>query len=331
MTLMIAAPLAMASVALAGVTYEPGFGGVAYYTHNSADNVISFDWTASSDFYYMTSGGFPDTNVWRANGANPVNVYAEPNNYAGASVLTIGDNVYFNDSLAAQNMWKYGPLSGSTSSSLVSHVTPNWGLYSDGSALFTTGAVGFGTSHIYYSPLDGNGNLTADPATDLGETFGGSGPLAFDASGNLYYAPGYNDKSIYRWDAAAVSDAIADPVNDPLPQTGVLWYDYSADYTGLTGAAGMAFDAEGDLLLTLTDFSNPSKLVEFDVDGTGAYASHQDILTSTDRLGDVRFANGGVYVANGNQVLQIVPEPSAFAALMGLASLLFVRRLQHRG
>jgi hypothetical protein len=182
--------------------------------------------------------------------------------------------------------------------------------------MFITGAPGFGTNHIYHTALVSSGNFVSAPA-DLGVTSGSSGPVVFDSAGNLFYAPGYYDKKIYKWSAAEVASAIADPTANPLPAaSGKVWWDYSIDFSGVSGATGMAIDANGNLVMTLTDFINPSYLVEVNVSG-GAYGgNYTSILSSTDRLGDVAFHNGSLYVANANQILQVVPEPSACLLLL---------------
>lgn len=314
----------------ASLTFGSGFGGNVFHTHSTADSVVSFDW-AGGDFYTMTSAGFPDVNVWRHSGSGTTNIHAAPSNFAGASVLAIGDYVYFNDSTTenVQNIWKYGPLSGTPAASVTS-TTPNSGLYSNQGDLFITGAIGFGTNEIFRSALDGNGDLVTDPATSLGTTFGGSGPIIFDGAGNLFYAPGFSDKRIFRWTAAQVQAAIADPINNPLPTTGVEWYDYSDDFD-VSGATGMILDANGNLVISLTDFSNPSFLVEFGVDPFGDHSGHTVIATSTSRLGDVRFYDGSVYFASGNEVFQVIPEPAHFAFAGGVLVLLLVVYRSRRG
>jgi len=327
--------LAIGATALAGhvhasLTFGSGFGGNVYHTHSTTDRVTSFDW-AGGDFYTMTSAGFPDVNVWRHTGFGTTNIHAQPSNFAGSSVIAIGDYLYFNDSTSDdQNIWKFGPLSG-TPAAILTSTTANSGLYSDGSDLFIAGAMGFGTNEVFHSTLNSSGELVSDPATSLGTTFGSSGPLAFDGAGNLFYAPGFGDTRIFRWTAAQVQAAIADPVADPLPTTGVEWYDYSSDFN-VSGATGMVVDAAGNLVVSLTDFSNPSFLVTFGVDLFGAYGGHTQIATSTNRLGDVRFHEGSIYFAYDNEVFQVIPEPAHFAFGGGLLALLLVvyRRQKNR-
>ena len=307
----------------AAVTFESGFSGTAYYSHSTTDSVISFDW-AGGDLFAMTSAGYPDVKVWKHSGAGLTSIYSNPANYAGASLVTIGDYVYFNDSDFSniQYIRKYGPLSGTSSTTQIS-TAYNWGLYGHDGDLFITGAVGWGTNQIFHSALNSSGDLVSDPATSLGTTSGASGPIAFDALGNLFYAPGFGDLSIYRWSAAEVAAAIIDPASNPLSVAGALWHDYSADFATAGGGTGMVVSDEDNLLLTLTNFTDPSQLVEFQTDGSGAFAGYQGILSSTDRLGDLRYRDGEIYVAAGNQIFEVtaVPEPAVFALYLGLLSL----------
>lgn len=301
-----------------------GFGVSVFYTHSSADGIISYDWDAAQNLYYMTAAGFPDVTVWKSSGGAPTGIYANPNRFSGASVVAIGDYVYFNDSdfSNAQYIHSYGPVSGAAVATQIS-TTRNSGLYGHGGDLFIAGAPGFGTNRIYHSDLAGNGTLVSNPATDLGVTSGSSGPLEFDVAGDLYYAPGYGDLGIYKWSALEVASAIANPIANPLNTPGHLWLNYSALYPTASGATSMLFDADGDLLVTLSNFVDPSALVEFGVGAGGVYDSTAlEILTDTGRLGELRELNGGVFVSSDNKIFQVVPEPGAALLLAGCAVLL---------
>lgn len=319
----------LAPASFGAITYNNGFGGVASYTHTTSDSVVSFDWSSTGQLFYMTSSGFPDINVWRDNGGSPQAVYSEPNNFSGASVTAIGNYIYFNDSTSGgtQNIWKFGPTNGSPATTLIS-TAANSTLTGHNGDLFIAGdGNGNFVNENFYTDLDGNGDFTGS-VVNLGENFGSSGPIVFDAVGDMYYAPGFNDKSIYKWTAAQVADAIAGI--STLPTTGVLWYDYSADFANQSGATGMALDADGNLIVSITDFVNDSVLVQFGVDGTGDFDGVlTQILSTTTRLGDVRNYNDDIYVAANNTVLQIIPEPGSTGMLLGLiagVAVLIVRR-----
>jgi len=319
--------------AQAGITYiNPGYGSSTFLTHGNSDTVQSFDWDSSGNLYYSTTtGSFNFGGLYKNSSGNQV--VSGSSDFASTSVVAIGDHVYYNTSdFSNQKIYSYGPLSGSPSASLVS-TTANYGLYTHNGELFITGSVGFGTNHIYHSTLDGSGNLVSDPATDLGVTSGGSGPLAFDGSGNLYYAPGFSDPSIYKFSASEVAAAISDPTGSPLSVTGNLWLDYSSIYSAYSGGTSMAFDADGNLLLTLTNFVDPSLLVKFGVDGlSGNYDSTATtVLEDSGILGELRSHGGDLYVASGNQIITVAagPEPSTYA-LLGLGLLTFALVLKRR-
>ncbi|EDY20208.1 hypothetical protein CfE428DRAFT_2132 [Chthoniobacter flavus Ellin428] len=296
-----------------------GYTAVPYYTHTTSDNIVSYDWDANANLYYMTSTGFPDINMWKTNGGSPVNIYANPNNFAGASVVDIGNFVYFNDSDFSnnQNIHAYGPLTGTPSQAIVS-TTANYGLYNHGGDLFLTGAVGSGSNQIFYSHLAANGTLVSSPAISLGTTGGGSGPLAFDAAGDLYFAPGFGDSNIYKWSGVELANAIANPSLDPLSTAGHVWVNYGGLFPTVSGATSMLVDPSGNLLVTLTDFTNPSDLVSFGANSNGDYSGIEStILTDTGLLGELREHDGGTYVSANNEIVQVIPEPAALSMAMG--------------
>lgn len=315
---------------------DPAYSFSIYHTHSVPTSaIVSFDWDSGGTAYYQASTdsyNFGGLFTW--NGLTQGTAVAGSSDFSGASTVRIGDNIYYNTSgLPDQKVWKYGPLSGSPAASKIS-TNANWGLFRRGAdEMFITGAPGFGTNQIFRATLDGSGNFTSAPVS-LGVTIGSSGPIAFDLLGNMYYAPGFGDLNIYKYTAADVAAAIADPVSNPLPSAASrLWYNYSLNFSDVSGGAGMAFEEDGDLLVTLTDFSSPSLLVRFDVDSLGAFEDLNPILSSTDRLGDVRFRDGSIYVGNANTIMQVVPEPGTLGlvALGGLTLGWLRLRRRHRG
>ncbi len=307
---LVQASLSHAAVSILDSTYSFS----TYHNHSvSSECVVSFDWDNSDGLYYQTStSSFSFGGLFKWDGATQTTaVTGNSSLFAGASAVRIGDNLYYNtsDFSNTQFIAKYGPLSSSPSSSNISTAN-NWGLYRRSAGeMFITGVVGSGLNEVFYATLDSSGNFTSAPLS-LGLTIGSSGPIAFDSSNNMYYAPGFGDLKIYKFTSADVAAAIADPTNNPLPSpSSRLWRNYSSDFSNVSGATGMAFDASGNLLLTLTDFMNPSYLVRFDVDAFGDYAGFSSILSSTTRLGDVRFKDASIYLANENTILQVVPEP----------------------
>jgi hypothetical protein len=301
---------------------DPAYSATVYLTHANSDAVTSYDWTANGDAYYSTgTSSYTFGGLNRFNGTTISNVVPASSEFNGASVVAIGNNIYYNTSDSEnQYIHKYGPVGGSPAASLIS-TTANYSLHTFSGSLFITGSTGFGPNHIYNSAIDGSGNLVSNPARDLGETGGASGPLAFDSAGNLYYAPGYGDSTIYRFTSAEVADALAGVPGSSLSATGHDWLDYTALYAG--GASSMLVDANGVLIVSFTDFVAGSSLATFNVDGSGAYGgSTALILESDDRLGEIRLHDGALYVADGNSIYQVIPEPSSLLlSAFGLALL----------
>ncbi len=326
---LLAAALAAAATlasATAEVTYlRPGYSESTYY-NAGANDIVSFDWSDSGDLYYLGSAAYTYQGLLRWNGTTTTTVVAPTaGTYPGASVISYGGSIYYNTSDSTDQYIHRYDISGSTTTPV--STAPNYFLAGSG-GLFITGAVGWGTNHIYYSAIDGSGNLVNDPPLDLGVTVGASGPIVFDLAGNLYYAPGAGSLAIYKWSAAEVAAAIADPSGNPLANhNDRLWADYTGVYSGIGGGTAMALDAEGNILLTLTNWSGPSTLALFEVEDDGTFGETYAVLRSTSRLGEIRFRDGLLYVAAENEIIQVIPEPSsALLLLLGGAGAWVVRR-----
>ncbi len=318
---------------LAGVTSAPGDITVddpAYSVStvfngaNSADDLYSYDWSGGNLYYAESSPGDTFDGLYENNSPTPV--VAANSDFSGASVVSIGNYVYYNDSdNANENIFAYN--TGTGTAALASTAT-NYGLYAGTGSLFITGAPGFGTNHIYETGLNSNGTFTLNPPADLGADSGSSGPLAFDAAGNLYYAPGYGDTSIYKFTAAQVAAALADPTGHPLSITPAnVWATYGSTYQQ-SGATSMIV-LGNQLFLTLTTFDAPSQLVTFGIGSNGSYnSSTNSILTSSDLLGELRENNGNLDVSDGDSIVQVTaPEPATWCLLgLGLATVALWRK-----
>lgn len=321
----LAALLITTAVSPAAITMVDGDYAVsAYYTHSNGDSIISYDWSSTGVLYYATAtSGYSFGGLYRSDLLSPV--VAASDHFPGSSVVAIGDYIYYNTSnfQNTQFIYKYG---GNPASATQVSTTANWGLYSHGGSLFITGADGWGANQIYYSEMDANGNLVSNPAVSLGVTSGASGPICFDAEGNLYYAPGYGDFSIYKWTALELNAAMTDPLENPLTVSGHLWMDYSQVYE-VGGATSMLIDHEGRLVMTLTNFDAPSILASFGIGADGAYNDVTNIiLTDTERLGELRLRDGTIYLSSGNDIYAVIPEPATIV-LLGLgAAFVFWRR-----
>jgi hypothetical protein len=296
---------------------DPAYQFTPFVTHTNSDNVVSYDWAANGSLYYQTATpGFNFGGLYQYSGSTPTQVVASSSDFSGASVVSIGNYVYYNTSdFNNTNIYRYGPVNGSPNATLTS-TTVNFGLYPHGGNLFITGAPGFGTNHIYYSGIGASGALTSSPAIDLGADSGSSGPLAFDPQGDLFYAPGFGDLSIYRWSAADVAAAMADPIGHPLSAAGHLWLNYSGLYGNENGGTSMLIDSSGRVLLTLTSFSSPSVLARFGIAGDGSFnGAASTLLEDTSTLGELREHDGSLFFSSGNQIFEVVPEPSSLCCL----------------
>lgn len=311
-----AAFLITVSPAVAALTFHNGNSGSLYYTNDNSNAIISFDWGSDSNLYFMDSQSYNFGGFHRYDGATKTTLVAGNSNFAGASVVAIGSSIFFNDSNSNYFIHRYD-IAGN---SLTSTQTENYSLATNGTSLFTTGSADWVITDLKYYP-----NGTFGQSITLGGVAGSSGPMAFDANGNLYYGVGYGSSEIFRWSASDVATAIATEGGTPLDQTAGFWLDYGSIFGSPEGATAMAFDSAGNLYVTLTAFANSSMLVKFETNGSG---NHELILDSDQRLGDIRIVNDILYVADGNQIFSVaVPEPSAFLlTVMGAAAFGLKRR-----
>ncbi len=279
-----------------------------YYANpHEGESLSAFDWDDNSSLYYSTGDaswglGFA---VYRFDGAAVSVLHSDNDAWAGGTVTAIGGRIYFNDS-GNYDRWtcdyyKYDPTS--------EFAPVNIEVASDISGLATSDgtdfwAAGGWSASIYYSTMDGNGDLVSNPLVNLGAIGSASGPIAFDAEGNLFYAEGYVSEGsprVYRWTAAEVAAAIADPEGSLLNPAGHVWATISAG----SGATGMAVDDDGNLVLTSTSFTDPSELQRlFAVDGS--YMGYEVLARSDERLSTVRIRNGKIYTSCADGIFIVV-------------------------
>ena len=293
------------------ITASPGYRIETHFESPHVGAVVgSFDWGADTNLYYSTAGAFSfGLNVYVHDGSTSSNIYSDLGVFVGARVTAIGDYIYFNDGgdfvRWDQYYFKYDPAADSLTNLNVA--SSLWGLGKRG-ATELWAAGGF-ISALYFSPLDASGNLSSNPLVNAGSIGGGSGPLAFDASGNLYYAHGYaTPGKIYRFTAAEVAAAMANPSGSPLTAAGHEWATIGGDFTG---ASGMAVDGGGHVLVTCTKFDSPSELRRYTIDWFGANDGYDVLATSEGRLGTVRYRSGTVYVNDDSGVHAVEPDTTA--------------------
>ena len=145
------------------------------------------------------------------------------------------------------------------------------------------------------------------PLVNLGSVgSAASGPLAFDADGNMFYAEGYVSEghpNIYRWSAAEVAAALADPESSPLDIAGHRW----ATLTTGDGVTAMAVDSLGHLVLTATSFVDPSELQRLLVNNDGTYGGLEVLARSDERMEMVRIRDRQIYVSTGAGIFKVKP------------------------
>jgi len=316
----------MSLLAQGGVVPSSGQSASTYYVNPHAGQILaSFDRGADGQLYYSTGDAYWDLgfNVYQFNGtiANPI--YSNPNAFAGSRVTAIGDNVYFNDggdySPRGYAYFKYS-IGAGTISAL--NLQNNLGSLEvrNGNELWAAGGT---PAAICATPLDVEGNPMSNPLVNLGTIGGNYGAMAFDTAGNLYYAEGYRPSGnslIYKFSATEVQAALDDPVTTPLTPDGHEWVTVTGNFTGCTG---MAFNTEGDLLVTTTKFLVPSELRAYHIDPYGANAGYSLLASGTGRLDTIRVFNETVYVSDADGIYSITPAPEpATLILFSLAGLL---------
>ena len=301
--------MALAGHASAGIIGSSNYVVQTYYANpHAGETLVAFDWDGNNNLYYST--GRPDYalgfSVYRYDGNAAVNLYTDATAFSGSRVTAIGGRVYFNDggtyTRYTCDYYRYDPATQSA--------PVNMGIQSDIYGLETSNgsnfwAAGGYTAAIYYSALNANGELLSNPLVNLGVIGNASGPMAFDTNGNLYYAEGYvaqGNPTVYRWSAAEVTAAIANPAANPLIPDGHAWATLSSG----DGASGMAVDNNGHLVVTATSFTDPSQLQRLFV--TNGICGGYEVLANSDtRLETVRVHGGKIYVSLSDGIFAVNP------------------------
>ncbi|MCA1810261.1 MAG: hypothetical protein LC725_12580, partial [Lentisphaerae bacterium] len=316
------------------VALEPGTGyavGSYYDNPDVGENLSSFDWDAAGALYYTAGRADwnPGFKVYRHDENGLTNFFSDEEAFAG-QVLRIGSRMYFNDG-GTMDRWtadfySYDPSSEDAPGNLGIQ-SDVWSVATrDGSDFWAAGGM---DAEIFHSDLDEQGALVSNPLVNLGAIGASSGPLAFDADGNLYYAHGYNEYGplMYHWSAAAVAAAMADPAGAPLNPTGAVFTALSVG----DGASGLALDDEGYPLVTLTSFIAPSELQRLFVQD-GRCVGYEVLARADQRLNTVRMRDGAIHVNSGAGIYTVTPILSMrIAAQMDDASALGMLGFNDRG
>ena len=286
-----------------------GYQAETDYANPHADaTVVSFDWDANTNLYYST--GKPNWDlgfaVYRYDGATLSNIYTDTAAFAGSRVTAIGGHIYFNDGGSYErwtyDYFKYDPAQSAAPTNM--GITSDlWGLETrHGGDVWAAGGY---SAAIHYSVVDAQGNWTSNPLIQLGAIGNASGPLAFDADGNLFYTEGYNTggPTVYRWSAAEVSAALADPAGAPLSPTNHAWATLGAG----DGATGMLVDDDGHPVITATSFTDPSELHRL-LTLNGACIGYEVLARSDERLTTARRRDGVIYASSANGIFTVTPN-----------------------
>ena len=322
----------LTSTAEAEITGAPGIDVVTYYDnpHEVGEVINSFDFGRNGTLYYTTGIKDPEAGCltgftvykWVGEPDEPELIHYDPNafGFSGGRIKRygkrFGERILFNDGGTEDRMEFnyncYDPKEGEPSTIIDSTEPPYyWGLSTrDGTDLWAAGApdleFGQNQSHIYYGSLysddadDGCGNNIHGRMVDLGVIGGGSGPLAFDSAGNLYYAQGYNwpffsNAYIYRFSAAEVADAM-DESNPLIPEDHEWETIISVDWDeGHLGASSMFYHGQVGLVLTATRAHLHSELRQYAINPDGTSGGHRVLATSTGRMSETRYHKGKIY------------------------------------
>lgn len=317
----IAGLLAFAGGAIAAVTASPGVTVTEVFATGGGDSIVSFDWGPDGSFYYSTGNFSPQMTVYRWDGSSATEIFSQPA-YPGSWVACNGDYVYFTQD-SDMAVYKYDTAAGGQAA--VTLQQPGlWGIFFHAGEAFIVGSDALWQGTISHSAIAAAGELSAPSL--LGTVVDPSGPMAFDAEGNLYYSAGYSQQRILKYSAGEVADAMAggSGLGDP---DGHVW----ASFTGTgDGATGMAFDADGALVLTATSFLGPAWLLSFAVANDGSNAGLATLLESDSRLGTVRLHDGVIHVNDGGAVYSVVPEPFTLGMLVAGVFAALIRRRARR-
>jgi hypothetical protein len=181
----------------------------------------------------------------------------KPHSVVFGSFLTLspdGATLYFGEGTEG-HVWEIDLASGSASWSISAVYPYDLAFDPQGRAFLSYATSLFGGSHVALCDFAAG---TLDDVVDLDEP---SGPLVFDAAGNLYTAA--TDVSIYPpppGSTALLEFAAADLASGVGP--GTIGEDVATQLASLDGGSGIALDEQGDVLVT-----DPNSGSLYEVDG----------------------------------------------------------------
>lgn len=174
--------------------------------------------------------------------------------------------------------------------------------------------------------LDTSGSNSHDLIVEMS---GNSAGLAFDSSGNAYYAS--NDNLLYRWDAAAIAGAIGSGNLTYADGTKLADLEHGAYDITVDAAGHVIFNGNGSYAYNAIWNGTPGDGYNYDYIGIGA-GSYGNWLAFLDAEGDVTAVGGGAlyqadFYYNGIAEVNAVPVPAAVWLLgSGFLGLVGIRR-----
>ena len=318
---IIAAALAAATSALFAQTLNvtaPGYSGAKLFNSTPGFTISGMGADSSGTVYYLESdgGSIASTKLYKRTAAGGYATATQLFNYGsalfGSFVVVQGGKVYFGES--SSNTIRSVNLDG-TSPALIGTVVNNYDLaFSGGSAFVSANPdTTFANPQSKVSKIDLSTGATQ---VVLNATPDFSGPVEFDAAGNLIYGVAKSTiGGIYRYSAAAVAAALSTSTPIVLtPPTGRVIANGGNQYLAYAGGTSLWQD----------DFT---ALTRYDL-GTGVGTA---IGTTTDTLGNLDYAGTTLYTSvtnfstNNSAIFAVVPEPSS-AVLLALGVLALRRR-----
>jgi hypothetical protein len=292
----------------------PGYSGAKLFDATPGYWITSMGADASGAVYYAeTDSAFTaSTKVYKRTSADGYTSAATLYNYGFAafgSFITIqSGKVYFGDGTTIRSM----NLDGS-SPALIGSVTGSYDLAFSGGSAFVSANPDTTFANPQNRVLALNLSTGATQEV-LNATPDYSGPIEFDASGNLIYGVAKSAiGGIYQYTAAQVATGLTTPIV-LTPPTGRVIANGGNQYLAYAGGTTVWQD----------DFST---LRSYDL-GT---ATGTTVASSTDTLGNLDFAGGVLYAGvtnfttNNSAVFAVVPEPSS-AFLLAFGMLVLARR-----
>src|SRR5689334_1946793 len=99
LALLAALGLTTGSIYAQITVVDPAYQFTPFITHTNSDTLVSYDWGSNGSVYYQTAtSSFNFGGLYQYSGGIPAQIVPGSAEFAGASVVSIGNYVYFNTS-----------------------------------------------------------------------------------------------------------------------------------------------------------------------------------------------------------------------------------------